>query len=80
MNHGTKVDSHSDLNEERTKMGTDLKAMGKMTVRTGDVRRTQTKMGDRQSVQMDQEVNVDEVEATQTQEDQLRKENEELMK
>ena len=61
-------------------MGDNLKAMGKMTVRTGDVKKTQTKMGDRQSVQVKEEINVDDTTATQSQEDQLRKENAELMK
>lgn len=74
MQHGHNKELHSDLNEERTKMGTNLKEMGKMSVRTGDIRKEKIKMGDRQSVQVEEELNVEE-----NTDDKLKKENEELI-
>lgn len=53
MNHGTKDLQHSNLDAERTKLGENLKEMGKMSHKGAnqDVRKEKSKLGDMNSLQ-----------------------------
>ena len=66
MYHGSAVTSFSTIHDERIKMGSNLKAMGKMTHKGGvdDVRKQQTRMGNIKDVQLDsdQQINTGSVE------------------
>jgi len=60
MNHGTKDLVDSNLNEEKKKMGENLKAMGKMS-HSGpnyDVKKEKTKMGNSNNVLAEADVNI----------------------